>query len=165
MSRHPFLLALLILLGGCASDMSGPSLAARPAEAIDPRLPVGSTEPPPGPLTVATDVVSLRARLNDGAAAFDRQLAPTRQRVAAAGGRASESWVQAQETLSLLERAHRGVSVTLADLDALVTDRIERDGWASPNDRDAAQALLVEARARDAFQRAEIAALSARLAR
>ncbi|WP_343346074.1 hypothetical protein WJT74_01615 [Sphingomicrobium sp. XHP0239] len=154
---------VLLLLGACQPSLEGPSLAVRPAESIDPRLPVGSPEPPPGPLTIADRLDAIERALTTGRAEFDRQLGPTQTRVANAGARGSENWVVALEALSLLERAHEDVAVAVADLDRLVTDQIEADGWASPTDRAAAKEQLVMARGVSEEQRSQLASLSARL--
>ncbi|MEN3973237.1 hypothetical protein WJS89_11210 [Sphingomicrobium sp. XHP0235] len=136
-----------LLLAACQPRNDAPSLGPRPAEAIDPRLPVGSTEPPQGALTVADRIASLEVRLREGEAGFASALPATRAAVARAGAPGSESWVQAEEQLSLLERAHMPVAITLAELDRLVTLQIDQDGWASPSDRDAVERLMTRARA------------------
>lgn len=152
-----------LLLAACQPRNDAPSLGPRPAEAIDPRLPVGSTEPPPGELTVADQVASLQVRLQEGEARFATVLPPTRAAVARAGAQGSESWVQAEEQLSLLERAHLPVAVALADLDRLVTAQIDRDGWASPADREAVETLMQDARAIYQRQADTLGALAASL--
>ncbi|MCJ7420655.1 hypothetical protein [Sphingomicrobium astaxanthinifaciens] len=156
---------LLLPLAACHADRTVPALSARPAEALDPRLPVGSTTPPPGELTVGEAIAALAARLSEGRDAFAAQWPSAEAAASAAGARGSESWVRAQEEMGLLVRSREGVARVLADAAELATGQIARDGWASPRDRAALEALLADASDLDRAQAAALARLEARIAR
>ena len=161
--RNVVPLLCLVALSACQSSLQGPSLATRPAESIDPRLPVGSPDPAPGPLTIADELSALAAKLAEAGDTFERvPLASFPSGGAAAG---SERWVAAQEIIAKLERANEPALLVLADVDALITRQIETQGWATPSDRDAALVLRDDARQTVAMQIDRIETLSARLGR
>ncbi|MCJ8191726.1 hypothetical protein [Sphingomicrobium aestuariivivum] len=153
----------LFLLTACRADGDIPALDPRPAEAIDPRLPVGSPDPAPGTLTVAGEIAMLAARLEEGRAAFDAQYPIAAAAVSTAGAEGSESWVAAQEEMGLLVRAREQVARVIGDAAELSTGQIAEDDWASPRDRDAVNSLLARAIALDSEQGARITGLEARL--
>ncbi|WP_265561853.1 hypothetical protein [Sphingomicrobium arenosum] len=160
--RAAILFACLALCA-CSSSGMHPDLGARPAESIDPRLPVGSIDPAPGALTVADQLADLAARLDAGAALFADQLPATRNAVAVSGAEGSESWVRAQEEMGLLVRAREPVARVIGEATELATGQLARTGWASPADRAAVDDLLARASALDGEQARIIAGLEARI--
>ena len=140
MRAYPLL--LIAALSGCAFPASRPpSLAPRAAEAIDPRVPV----PEAVPSTVidaglAEQLSALVAQAEAGDAAFRTATPAARQTAAAAGARGSESWVAAQQALSVLVSAKGPVTRALADIDALGAARLQRLGGTGAADMRAIQA-------------------------
>ncbi|MFC7537371.1 hypothetical protein ACFQPG_08325 [Sphingomonas sp. GCM10030256] len=130
-----FALLLPMVLAGCASASDAPSLAPRPAEAIDPRLPV---EDRSGSIPASADLGAQLAMLVQQARAaegrFDAAMAAAERLAATAGARQSESWIAAQQALSgaIAERAP--VTRALADVDALGTALVNSRGGVSPAD-------------------------------
>ena len=102
--RMRLLAALLTsgLLSACASPGGAPpSLLPRPAEAIDPRVPVDRpVNSRPVDAAVASRLAALVSQAQDGDAAFQPAVARAAELAAAAGAAHSESWVVAQEALS-----------------------------------------------------------------
>ncbi|MEO7410683.1 MAG: hypothetical protein ABIU10_05110, partial [Sphingomicrobium sp.] len=112
---------LAIALTACAaSTVNEPSLARRPAEAIDPRIPI-PPNPVPGPAdpALASRLGALVAEGKAGAATFEAELGRTQSLAEAAGPAQSESWIIAQEALSGLEGARSKTTRAVADIDEL----------------------------------------------
>ena len=142
MRRFPILafalsLACLSLVAACTKPGGAyPSLATRPAEAIDPR-PQLPSEPSLGTLDAALtrtldDAV---ARARGGTAEFNALAAAAERAAAAAGPAQSESWIVAQQALSALV-AQNGVTTRAAgDIDATAGSRIEAVRWLVPANR------------------------------
>ncbi|MCM8556346.1 hypothetical protein [Sphingomicrobium sediminis] len=154
----------LFVLASCGTNANGPSLAERPAEAIDPRLPVGSAEPDLGQLTIEAQLADIRARANSAISAYEALLLETFELVSVAGPPGSESWVTAQEAVSLLEVARAPLPIALGDLDQLITVPIGAEGWSSPADREAARRVMQALLMIDAQQASTIEEMSIRLA-
>ena len=155
MRSFPLILAIG-LLAGCSVPNAGPepSLVPRPAEAIDPRVPI------PGDVPRGEADQALVARLNQlvaqvrtGAPAFDARLEEANRLAAGAGPQASESWVAAQSALSLLVEQYGLTTRAAADIDELAADRLETRKWITPAD----QAVISSAQA-------EVSSISARQA-
>ncbi|WP_051504288.1 hypothetical protein [Sphingomonas jaspsi] len=132
-------IALLTLLSACAAT-SGPepSLARRPAESIDPRVPV------PGEIPAGTVDAALAAQLaaaiqaaRGGVDEFDRRAGEAERLAAAAGPMASESWVAAQQSLSRLVEQQGVTARAAADVDALAATRLQTTKWLTPADQSA----------------------------
>ena len=159
----PFLLALALC--GCAASMANPpSLGPRIAESIDPRLPV----PEPEPSAVVTPALASRltgliADAEAGDAQFRAAAAAARQAAAAAGPPQSESWVVAQQALSVLVASRAPVTRALGDIDAAAAARIQGVGGVAPADLNAIQAAAARVGAIDRRQAALIDELQARL--
>lgn len=166
---HRFsLLVPLAAIAACSMPNAGPepSLAPRPAEAIDPRVPV------PGDVPAGQADPELVRRLSarvgeaeNGVAPFEEREAEANRLVAAAGPEASESWIAAQQALSRLVEQYGVATRAAADIDALAAARLERQRWISPAD----QAAIASASARVAAisdrQAAAIERLRSQLAR
>ena len=118
------------LLAGCASTpVAAPSLAPRPAESIDPRVPVPEPAIPTIPTAgLVQQLERLVAQAQRGDAAF-RPLADRASELAAsAGPKESESWVVAQQALSAAVAARAPVASAVGDIDALGAQRIQKLG-------------------------------------
>ncbi len=165
---YPPLATCLLALGltACAAtSVNEPSLARRPAEAIDPRVPIPST-PIAGPLDAAlqAQLNTLLAAGQSGSADFDAEAGRAQSLAAAAGLAQSESWVQAQQSLSRLEGARSTTAKALADIDELAARRIQSGGL-SIGDQAAIEAASAELRAVSDRQADVIASIGARLTR
>lgn len=161
------LLSLLCAaLAACAAAGGGPSLQPRAAEAIDPRLPVvdGSAALPADAGFVAS-VAALRARGEAVAGEADRAIEAAAGPVAGAGGREGESWIAAQQAVSVAVAARAPFARAQGDLDSLLAERVRGGGRLVPGDiaahRTAAEALA----AIDARQARRLAEFERRLQR
>lgn len=157
-------LLALVLIGCAASSATEPSLARRPAEAIDPRLPIAS-DPTPGPVdaTLAAQLAKLVAEGKAGAATFDSELGRAQALANAAGPAESESWILAQQALSGLEGARAQTTRALSDVDAVAATRSQTGTGVSFSDMTAIEASSAELRRATDRQAAIIDQLSARL--
>lgn len=158
-------LALILLATGCsAPPASLPSLAPRPAEAIDPRLPVPE---PVLPTTPDPKLVSQLDALVHQAVAGDAVFQPVMDRAeqlaGAAGAPSSESWVVAQQALSAAVEARAPVTRAAADIDALGTARIQRLGGIAAADLKALNAAVDRVREIDEREAARLDQLQGRL--
>lgn len=163
----PLAIALPLLLAGCATSSSiEPSLARRPAEAIDPRLPIAS-EPALGPVdrALAAQLSRLVAEGNEGAATFDSQVGEAQALAEAAGPAQSERWIVAQQALSGLEAARARSTRALSDIDALAAARIRSGAGLTASDLGAVQAASGALGALTDRQTSIIDQLAARLGR
>ena len=166
MPARTLTVALILLASACARPASlAPSLTPRAAEAIDPRVPIPS-EPVVGPVDPA-----LRARLDalvaaagSGQQAFEPTIRTAEQLAAAAGPSGSESWIAAQQALSVAVSAREGTARALADVDALMAAATQSRGGLPPGDRIAAEEAARRIGAIEAAQARRIAAVQARLA-
>lgn len=162
----PALLVSLLLLGGCAAVDNAPSLARRPAEAIDPRVPIpdASAALPADPALAA----ALR-RLADPAFAqgrsVDSAIASAERLAASAGAPGSETWIAAQQALSAAIAAQEPVTRAIGDFDAAVAERIRSGARLVPQDLAAVRSISADLAALDRRQRSAIAAVQARLSR
>jgi hypothetical protein len=161
-----FLLLIPLGLAACATtNVNEPSLARRPAEAIDPRVPIPSN-PVPGPVdgALASRLGALVAEGKAGAAEFEGEVGRAQALAAAAGPSQSESWVLAQQALSGLEAARARTTRALSDIDDLAAGRIQSGGL-SAGDQTAIETASNELRAASERQTAVLEEIAARLAR
>jgi len=160
-------LLALSLASACSTPQTGPepSLAPRPAEAIDPRVPI--------PNNVPTGLVdaALAARLNNlvgqaqaGVPLFQARRANAERLAAAAGPIAGEGWVAAQQALSLLIEQYGVTTNAAADIDALAANRLDGQRWITPADQQAIAAAAATVAAISDHQAAIIERLKNRLA-
>ena len=164
MQSHLFLLPLL--LSACAATpASGPSLAPRAAETVDPRVPIPN-EVVTGPVdaALAARIAGLMAQVRAGDAAFQAAAEQAERLAAAAGPAQTESWIEAQQALSALVAARAPVASAMADLDALAATRVALGGGLLPGDLAAIQAAIAEAGAISQREAELIERLQARLA-
>ena len=162
------LIIAIALVAGCSTPRSGPepSLAPRAAEAIDPRLPIPN-EVPSGPAdpALASRLQALVAPVHANVPVFDASQAEASRLAAAAGPMASESWIAAEQALSRLVAAYGTTTQAAAGIDALASDRLERQRWISPADREAIMAAASDVAAISNRQAAAIDRLKGQLAR
>ena len=165
LTPRPLLLSAALLAGltGCASSGSFPSLAPRPIERA---LAPPDVEPP---RAVIADDPQLPARLQafvaagrGGQADFDAELTAARRAVGRAGGRGSDSWVEAQQAVSRLEVARATVANALSELNAYAVERAAAVPL-SPGDRDRIREANAALQAIADGQQTELAALEGRL--
>jgi hypothetical protein len=162
----PLLAALLA--GACSTPGVGPepSLAPRAAEAIDPRVPIPDTVPKgPADAALAGKLAELVSAARTGAPQFDARLTNADRLAATAGPMASESWVAAQQALSLLIEQYGVTTRAAADIDALAASRLQGQHWIRPADQQAISGAAAEIAAISEPQAAAIARLQNQLAR
>ena len=156
----------LLLLAGCASVTDAPSLARRPAEAIDPRLPIVDRS---AALAADPALATALRRIADPAFAQSRAVdaAITRAETLAgtAGAPGSESWISAQQALSAAIAAQAPVTRAIGEFDAAVAERIRSGSRLVPQDLAAVRTISSELSALDRRQRGAISSIQARLAR
>jgi ribonuclease D len=164
LGRTTAILATLVL-GACASPAgTRPSLAPRSAESIDPRVPVVSTavQRPVDP-ALARRLGDLVGRARQSEAAFTAAAAEARRLAAAAGPPQSESWIAAQQAVSVAVAARAPVTRALGDVDAIAAEALARLGGMAPADLAAVEAAAAEVGAIDRREAAAIDDLQRRL--
>lgn len=153
-------------LAACSSGGTEPSLATRPAEAIDLRVPVnrpvevGAIDPDLAALLAASVT-----KAQGSQAEFDARAAAVQKLVPGPGSTGSESWIAAQTALSRLIEQQGVATNAAADVDSYAGQRLNRQRWLNP----ASQQAIADASARIATvtgaQAAVVANLTAQLAR
>jgi len=158
----------MLLAGACSAPYVGPepSLAPRPAEAIDPRVPIPD-KVPSGPVdaALAGKLDELVAMARAGTPQFDARLVDAERQAAAAGPMGSESWVVAQQALSQLIEQFGVTTRVAAEIDELASSRVESQRWIRPADQKAIAAAAAEVAAISGPQAAAIDRLQQQLAR
>ena len=160
------LLAVPLMTACSVTTSPEPSLAPRAAEAIDPRLPISSEEPA-GVVdpALATRLSDLTGQVRSAEPAFEAREAEAVRLAGAAGPVASESWIAAEQALSRLVEQYGVTTRAAADVDALASDRLQRQGWIAPADRQAIAAAASEVGAISLRQAEAIDRLKDQLAR
>lgn len=157
-----------LLAAACSGPGTGPepSLAPRPAEAVDPRIPIANPAPS-GPVdpAVASKLGELVGQVRAGVSSFDAQEVEATRLAATAGPMASESWVAAQQALSRLVEQYGVTTRAAADIDELASTQIDRQRWIRPGNRAAIAAAASEVGAISDRQAAAITRLKDQLAR
>ncbi|UUR08234.1 hypothetical protein [Sphingomonas glaciei] len=165
--HRPALVALSLFvsgLAGCASVKDAPSLARRPAEAIDPRLPiVDRSDALPADPALAAALRGIAAPAFAQARTVDGAIARAETLAAAAGPSGSESWISAQQSLSAAIAAQEPVTRAIGAFDAAVAERIASGARLVPRDLDAVRAIAGELAQVDSRHRAAIASIQRRL--
>ena len=163
MRALPPTLAALGLLAGCSAPDVGARLAPRAAEAIDPRVPVNrrivELADPEMEARVAELVRQARAAEGEFAAAF----ATAQELTAQAGPAQSESWIAAQQAVSIAVAARAPVTRALGDLDAIAAAIIVRQSGIGAGAFQAIRSAQVEVAAIDRRQAELIDGLQRRL--
>lgn len=162
------LIAAIVMLAGCSTPNPGPepSLALRAAEAIDPRVPI-TDETPAGllDLALAARLQELLGSVQSNLPTFNEREAQASRLASAAGPMASESWIAAEQALSRLVAAYGPTTHAAAEIDALAADRLERQRWIAPADRNAITAAAAKVGEISERQAAAIERLKNQLAR
>jgi hypothetical protein len=161
-------LLAVVVVAGCSTPRTAPepSLAPRPAEAIDPRVPIpdsvpsGTVEP-----ALVQQIDRLVAEARAGVPAFEAREAEAARLAVNAGPISSESWVAAQQALSRLVEQFGVTTRAAADIDALASSRLEANRWISPADREAIAAAQSAVAAISEPQAAAIARIRDQLTR
>ena len=157
-------LLLPLLVASCAPTIGAPSLAKRPAELIDPRLPVEDrTAQIPANADLGQQLAGLVARARSAESAFDAAIATAERLAAGAGARQSESWIAAQQALSGAVAERAPVARALADVDALTAEWVAKRGGIAPSDQAQISAAAETIAAIDRRQAQRIDAVQARL--
>ena len=165
--RLPIILVMTAIASACsAPGVDAPSLSPRSAETIDPRVPVPdsvlrSTPDPQLVDQLASLVASARAGDGDFRAAADVAAGLASK----AGAAESESWVLAQQALSVAVAAREQVAHAAGDLDALSAARVRQFGSIGAADLRAIQAASAEITALDRSEAARVSEIQAQLAR
>ena len=147
MIRALFLFFSVLVLPACetATAQGEPSLARRPAESIDPRLPVDvAVDARPVDPALAARLQTLMADARTSAAAFASAEPAARAKASAAGQPESESWIAAQAALSELDRLRAPFARAIADLDELRANSARSGDRASPADIAALEAAAAQ---------------------
>ena len=162
----PAIALSVLLLGGCASVTDAPSLARRPAEAIDPRLPiVDRSAALPADPALAAAIRGVAAPAFAQAPTVDAAIARADALAGSAGAPGSESWISAQQALSAAVAVQAPVTRALGDFDAAVAERIRSGARLVPQDLAAVRAISDDLAALDRRQRAALADVQAKLRR
>lgn len=156
----------LLALAGCASVDDAPSLARRPAEAIDPRVPITDRSAAlPADPAIAAALRRTAEPAFEQSRAFDAAIAVAERLAGSAGARGSESWIAAQQALSAAIAAQEPVTRAMGDFDAAVAERVRSGARLVPQDLAAIRSISDDLAALDRRQRAAIAGVQARLSR
>lgn len=158
-------ISTLGLLAACSAP-SGPypSLAPRAAEAFDPRVPIPS-EVPVGPAdaSLSAQLAALIDQAQAGDATFQDAAANAERLAAAAGSTQSESWIVAQQALSVAQEARGPTARALGDIDAIAANALEQRGGIPAGNLAAIQSAADRVAEIDRRQLERIKAIEARL--
>lgn len=164
--RLPVLPAVALLAGCSTATVDAPSLAPRAAEAIDPRVPVAE------PVLAGDPDAQLVERLEDLVAQaiaadeeFEAAAAEARRLVAVAGPPESESWVVAQQALSVAVAARWPVVRAVSDIDQMGAERIVSAGGIGAANFQAIQAAAARVAEIDEREAEAVSAMQAALRR
>lgn len=141
-----------------------PSLQPRAAEKIDPRIePASPTNDRPAAAALASQLAALVDQARVGDAAFEPAAANAERLAASAGAAQSESWIAAQQALSVAIAARKPTALALADIDMLAARALQTQGGIAPNDLKTIDAAASEVSAISSRQTDRIAAMQRRL--
>ena len=153
------------LLSACSTPPGNyPSLAPRPQEAIDPRVPIpNEVHVGPADANLSAHVAALVDQAESGDQAF-RSVAENAERLAASAGEPqSESWVAAQQALSAAQEARGPTTRALGDIDALVANALQKSGGIPAGNLAAIQAAASKVAEIDRIEADRIDAIEKRL--
>jgi hypothetical protein len=161
-------LLALSLIPACSAPHAGsqPSLAPRPTEAIDPRVPIASDGPSGAAnAELAGQLAAQVDAARSGVPAFNARQEAAERLAAGAGPMASESWVAAEGALSLLVEQYGVTTRAAANIDELGSSRLQNQRWISLADQQALAAAAAEVAAISNSQAGAIDRLKNQLAR
>ena len=155
----------IIALSACSAPGGPyPSLQPRPAEAIDPRIPVvRPINDRPVSSRLAARLSELVNTARSGNATFDAAASQAERLAANAGAPQSEGWIAAQEALTAAIAARKATATALGDIDALAAAALQANAGIAPNDLAAIKSAQAEVGALDARQADRIDAIQKRL--
>lgn len=135
MRRHFIALPIAVLLSGCASNVTAPSLQPRPGEEVDPRIPIDRpmNDRPATPALVDR-LQLLVAQARAGEPAFAAAIGAAERAASVAGAPQSEGWIAAQEALSAAIAAHGPAANAMGAIDTLGATMLAEQGGLAPND-------------------------------
>ncbi|MEO5611638.1 MAG: hypothetical protein ABIT68_02565 [Sphingomicrobium sp.] len=157
--------ALIVATAGCTTPSGpAPSLAPRSAEAIDPRVPVvAAVDQRPADRALAAQLAGLIGQARTGDSAFAAAAGEAQRLATTAGPPQSESWVVAQEALSVAVAARAPTTRALSDIDEIAGAAVVKQGGMAPADLAAVEAAAAEVGAIDRRQAETIDSLQRRL--
>jgi hypothetical protein len=164
-SRISLVIASLGLLSACSTPPGNyPSLAPRPQEAIDPRVPIPNVvRADPADPNLSAHLAALVDQAESGDHAF-RTAAENAERLASSAGTTqSESWVAAQQALSAAQEARGPTTRALADIDALGANALQKNGGIPAGNLAAIQAAAAKVAEIDRVEADRIDAIEKRL--
>jgi hypothetical protein len=163
--RVSLALAATGLAAGCAAPAGNPpSLAPRAAEAIDPRVPIpNEVIIGPADATLSAHLTALVDQAQAGDSAFSVAAAEAERLALAAGSSQSESWVVAQQALSVAQSARAPTTRALGDIDEIAATALEQKGGIPPGNLAAIRTAASTVSAIDNRQSARIEAIENRL--
>jgi len=129
-TRVPLVLAFAGLLSACSTPSGNyPSLAPRPQESIDPRVPIpNEVHAGPADANLSGHLAALIDQAQSGDQAFRSAIENAERLAASAGAAQSEVWIAAQQALSAAQEARGPTTRALADIDALGADALQKNG-------------------------------------
>lgn len=163
----PVLPVVILLASACSTAPTNePRLAPRAAEAIDPRLPLPD-QVPAGPVdtVLAERLRGLVDAARGGVQEFNGREALANRLAAAAGPMASESWIAAQQALSLLIEQYGVTTKAAGDIDAIAAGQLEGQRWIRPADQQAIAAASADVAEISSRQAEAIERLNSQLSR
>jgi hypothetical protein len=141
-----FMLIFVTATGACSAPGGPyPSLQPRAAEAIDPRIPVEEprNDRPVSP-GLASRLAELIAHARNGDTDFQVAADQAERLTASAGTPQSETWVAAQEALTVAVAARGAVGSALGDIDETAAVALQTQGGIAPSDLAAIQHASAE---------------------
>ena len=165
--RTGIFLALLALglLSACSTPPGNyPSLAPRPQEAIDPRIPIpNEVRVGPADPNLSAHLAALIDQAEAGDRAFQGVAENAERLAASAGAQQSESWVAAQQALSAAQEARGPTTRALGDIDAIGADALQKNGGIPAGNLAAIQAAAAKVSNIDNAEADRIDAIQRRL--
>lgn len=164
-TRISLVVAFFGLLSACSTPPGNyPSLAPRPQEAIDPRIPIPNVvRADPADPNLSAHLEALVDQAESGDQAF-RTAAENAERLASsAGASQSESWVAAQQALSAAQEARAPTTRALGDIDALGANALQKNGGIPAGNLAAIRAAADKVAEIDRVEAARIDAIERRL--
>jgi hypothetical protein len=163
--RFSLALAATGLAAGCAAPSGNPpSLAPRAGEAIDPRVPIpNEVIVGPADANLSAHLAALVDQAQAGDSVFQGASAEAERLAQSAGASQSESWVVAQQALSVAQSARAPTTRALGDIDGLAATALERQGGLPPGNLAAIRTAASTVSAIDNRQAARIEAIEDRL--
>lgn len=165
--RTRILLALTIAgsMSACSTPPGNyPSLAPRPQETIDPRVPIpNELHVGPADAGLAAHLAALVDQAQAGDQAFQSVAENAERLAASAGAQQGEGWVAAQQALSAAQEARGPTTRALGDIDALGSDALQKYGGISAGNMKAIEAAAARVAEIDNREADRIDAIEKRL--